>query len=360
MFKVRERSYVYHIEEIERVKYRVERFLLMPKHGEWLRREAFVRQAYASTMIENPSISEEELFKAQAELTVTRPDVQNYARALEFVDFVSAQKDLVLDELVIKQIHWLLMKGVHDSQFLPGEYRRATNWIEDNGAKVYEPPFQTDVPILMREFVETIRSSKLHPIIVAGVAHLHLVAIHPFVDGNGRTARLLATLLLQGAGWGFRNLLSLDSFYQRRRGHYIDAIVKTLGPKYPVDYDADRWMEFFCQSVLNQAHTLESRLTDWQMTVDAIRNEVRSLGLRERQIEGMIYAIHKGRITRKDYLEIASVSPVTGTRDLADLVEKGLLTPHGERRNRIYRLSPSIVAETSGAPREGVQPKLIS
>ncbi|MBI4298842.1 MAG: Fic family protein [Chloroflexi bacterium] len=352
MFIVKPDRHSFELEQLELIRFRVDRFLLMPKHEAWLRREAFVRQAYSSTMIENATIREEELTKAESDLTVDRPDVKNYARALEFVDFLSNLNGLILDELIVRQIHWSLMSGVHDTYYLPGNYRKDTNWVEDAGIKVYQPPHQFDVPILMREFIMELRKEGLHPVLKAGVAHLHLVAIHPFVDGNGRAARLLATLLLQNSGWGFRNILSLDNYYQRNRNEYIGGLSSTLGSKFSQDYDATPWLEFFCRSVLLGAQLLEGRLTEWQMMVDKIHKDMRPSGLLDRQIDGFIYAARRGEITRRDYVEVAGVSPLTATRDLALLVKQGYLKAEGLGRNRAYKLARPV--STKGVNKHSV------
>jgi Fic family protein len=347
MFDVTPAAHQYEIEQLEQIRFRIDRFLIMPKHEEWFRREAFVRQAYSSTMIENASITPEELTLAASELSINRPDVVNYGSALEFVDFLSGLEGSAPDELVVREGHRLLMRNIRDDHYLPGQYRRDTNWREDEGRKVYQPPHQIDVPILMREFVVGLREQELHPILKAGLAHLHLVAIHPFVDGNGRTARLLATLWLQRSGWGFRRLLSLDSFYQRNRDDYIAALASSLGDRFRSEYDAGPWLKFFCGSVLTMARRLESRLTEWNRAVEEAHKLLRPLGLLDRQIDGLVFALRKGEITRRDYLDIAGVSPLTGTRDLALLVEKGVLRPHGAGRNRVYRLTEGLARSTS-------------
>jgi Fic family protein len=162
----------------------------------------------------------------------------------------------------------------------------------------------------------------------------------------------LATLILQGNGWGFRNLLSLDSYYQRNRDQYIKALVSTLGTEFPQEYDATPWLDFFCSAVLVVARRLESHLTDWQMLVDQLHQELRPSGLLDRQIDGLLYASRKGAIARRDYVEIAAVSPLTATRDLTMLVERGYLVPEGSGRSRIYR------AKARGR-KEEQQPKLL-
>ncbi len=338
----------YRLEEIERIKYRIERQLIMPKHEEWLRREAFIRTAYSSTMVENATISEEEMEKAvkpypSADISKERVDVVNYARSLEFVDYLSDITDTgipVLNEGTILQIHWLLMNGIHDTHILPGKYRTTSNWIEDQDVKVYEPPSHIDIPMLMREFSEWLMS-KEHPspIISAGIAHLHLVAVHPFVDGNGRTARLLATLILQKSGYSFRKLLSLDAYYQRKRDEYINALRNSLGKNYNPEYESTKWLDFFTMSIVLQAGMLEDRLTDWRIAVEKIHEAWAKTGLNDRQMDGIIYANRMGYLTRKYYAEIANISLITASRDISMMVKAGLLKPEGKARNLRYILS---------------------
>lgn len=340
----------YNIEEIGRLGFRIERMLIMPKHEQWLRREAFIRTAYSSTMVENITITEEEMENAVKQLPPTsipkdRPDVANYATALEFVDFLSDDEvtplEMAIQEATIRQIHWHLMKGIHDTRLRPGQYRTEPNWIEVQGIKVYESPFHVDVPILMREFSVWLRENQsINPLLKAGIAHAHLIAIHPFVDGNGRTARLLATLLLQRHGYGFRRLLSLDAYYQRNRDQYIQALRQSLGQKFTNDYDLTPWLDFFTTSIILQAMTLESRLTDWRMMVDRMHRSLANLGLSDRQIDGLLYAMKTGYITRKDYAEITNVSLLTATRDLTAMVQKRLLLAEGAGRNRRYNFLP--------------------
>jgi Fic family protein len=332
---------LWNLDEIDRVKFRIERLLIMPKHEQWLRREAFMRTAYSSTMIENRNITEDEMEKAAKPTGATqipkeRADVANYAASLSFVDFLS-KDEIVIDEAVIRQIHWLLMKGIHDIRLQPGNYRTEPNWIEDQGVRVYEPPFHVDLPILMREFSLWLRENgSLNPVLKAGIAHAHLIAIHPFVDGNGRTARLLATLLLQRNGYGFRNLLSLDAYYQRNRDSYLNALKQSIGERFTADYDVTSWLEFFTLSILVQAGSLETKLTDWRMWADEVHKSWAPRGLSDRQIDGLIYAVNVGSIARRDYMEIADVSPLTATRDLSYLAQKGFLMPKGAGRNRRY------------------------
>jgi Fic family protein len=343
-FKVTD-EITYNLEEIERIRYRIERSLIMPKHEEWLRREAFIRTAYSSSMVENATISEEEMEKAvkpypSTEIPKERVDVTNYARAFNFVDYLSDMQETeipILNEGTILQIHWQLMDGIHDTRIRPGKYRMEPNWIEDQGVRVYGPPSHIDVPMFMREFSEWLMDKdQSSPVIRAGIAHLHLVAIHPFVDGNGRTARLLATLLLQKTGYGFRKLLSLDAYYQRNRDEYITALRNSLGKNYDPEYESTKWLDFFTTSIIVQAGSLEGKLTDWRIMLDKIHEDWKKSGLNDRQIDGLIYAGRMGYLTRKFFAEITNVSLITASRDIATMVKAGLLKPEGKARNLRY------------------------
>jgi len=334
------------VDDVDLILYRVDRILILPKYEMWFQREAFVRTAYSSTIIENPAIPEEEMEAAarpspSAAIPAARQDVANYARALEFVEFVAESGDIPVDEAVIREIHWHLMKGIDDRRVRPGQYRTEPNWIEDQGVRVYEPPFHMDVPPLMREFSLWIRDDDVtHPLYKAGIAHAHLAAIHPFVDGNGRTARLLVTLLLQRQGYGFRKLLSLDSFYQRNKDLYIDGLKKSIGERFAPDYDLTRWLDFFLLSLKARAENLENEMTRWRQFLDRAHRELSGLGMSERQTDGLVYAMRTGRMMRKDYMEITGVSAVTASRDLQDLVEKGVLVARGYGRSRYYIPTP--------------------
>ena len=117
---------------------------------------------------------------------------------------------------------------------MPGAYRRGQNTVGN-----FSPPEQVYVPALMHSFALWLRESDdIHPILKAGIAHVHLVAIHPFWHGNGRTARGLATLILQRSDFGFQKLLSLEASLFSVQNLYFAAIDQTLGKAFSKGYDA--------------------------------------------------------------------------------------------------------------------------
>ena len=104
------------------------------------------------------------------------------------------------------------------------------------------------------------------------------------------------------------------------------------------------------------------RLTDWHRSITKIHEDLRDTDISDRQIDGLIFALHTGQITRADYIEIAGVSPITATRDLARLARGKLLVAEGKTRSRVYRLSKSLIPNNSEPPPESSdwrQPNLI-
>jgi Fic family protein len=325
-----------HIEAIDRTKWLIENVLIMPKYELWIQRQTTVRRASATTRIEGASLDEAavgELMKSQrGKLSAEEIDNLNAVEAYDFVDYLSDQPELPVDEATIRQINRLFKKGTPDAKD-PGKYRDGENRVGE-----FVPPNQGDVPALMREFALWIQSdTKTDPILKAGLAHIHLVAIHPFWDGNGRTARALAVLILQTSGYSFRRLLSPESLYYQFRERYFTGIESTLGTQFTRSYDATPWLEFFVQSLNIHARQLADSLTDWRRVMDEIHEEAREDGLIERQTDGVIYAARMGQITRRDYMEIASVSGVTASRDLQKLTDEEYLIAVGRGRGRRYR-----------------------
>ncbi len=121
--------------------------------------------------------------------------------------------------------------------------------------------------------------------------------------------------------------------------HETKSGEKTLGPSYSSEYDATLWLKFYCGALSANASMLTTEMTKWHRMMTEMYEVFRGLDLNYRQTDGLAFAGRTGRITRGDYIDITNASPVTASRDLAKLVELGLLEPQGNTRNRIYFLS---------------------
>ena len=124
------------------------------------------------------------------------------------------------------------------------------------GETVYTPPPAHDVPIMMVELVDWLnREQEVHPVLVSGIAQFQLVHIHPFLDGNGRTSRLLSTLCLYRAGYDFKRLFTISEYYDRNRPAFYRAIqsVRESG------MDTTIWLEYFIEGLTTQLTEVRER-----------------------------------------------------------------------------------------------------
>lgn len=326
------------LDGIDRNSWLIENMLLMPKHEAWMHREVRVSRASGTTRIEGANLDE----RAVSELTkqalpgAKNEDEQeniNAFQAYEFIDFLSDQADIPVDELVLRQLNRYYI-ATAAAPLTPGVYRKGPNTVSD-----FQPPDQGDVPGLMRSFALWLRQDNdgVHPVIKAGLAHLHLVAIHPFWDGNGRTARGLETLLLQRSPFGFKKLLSLEAFLLDIKDDYFAAIRGTLGTKFSLDYDATPWLEFSVMVVNFCSNKLVATITDWRRMMQEARDHWEATGWPPRYVDAYALAVQSGQLTRSDYVEITGVSVATASRDLAVLVDAGILIAEGKTRSRVYK-----------------------
>lgn len=152
-------------------------------------------------------------------------EVKHYYSALEFVMAQSKKKEL-LSEHILRTIHGIVMTG----RRTPTPYRDGQNVIRDGrtGGMVYLPPEAKDVPTLMKDVVAWITvelEQNEWPVpVIAGLAHYQFATIHPYYDGNGRTARLLTNLILHQGGYGLHGIYSLEEYYAQHLQGYYDAL----------------------------------------------------------------------------------------------------------------------------------------
>jgi Fic family protein len=337
------------LENIERAAWLIQKMLIMPNHELWFQRQVAVRRAAATTRIEGAALAEEEvqaLVKKPPSASVTEDERANINAldAYRLIDDLSDDPSVPVNELVVRQLNREFMRDLSEV-LTPGKYRTGQNTVGN-----FMPPDQGDVPQLMREFSAWMeRDDGTHPMVRAALAHIEFVAIHPFWDGNGRVARGLATLLVQRSNFHFKRLTSLESYLYRIRDEYFTAIERTLGTRYSRDYDATSWVDFFLESLATHASELQAEMTDWHRNMESVQDEMKAAGISQRQADAVIFAMHIGKLTRAEYMEITGVSDLTASRDLALLVEKGRLVPHGSGRGRFYTTAGAADSERSSA-----------
>ncbi len=300
---------------------------------DWIRHmgaRALVLEAHHTTHIEGTRLTLAQSTRLLAGEAVPEADpddvreLLNYRGAFEFVSGYLGHGGPITEGLV-REIHKRLVEGVRGGSAAPGEYRRVQNLVVNSatGATVYTPPPAHDVPELMRELVEWLNASgSVHPVLSSAVAQFQLVHIHPFLDGNGRTSRLLSTLCLYRAGYDFKRLFTISEYYDRDRPGFYKAIqsVRERG------MDLTGWLEFFTEGLATQLDEVKSR------GERAIRRDVlaRKHGLSDRQVLALGRVLDEGRLTILEFEELCpGVNRRTLQRDLRSMVELGLLAERG-------------------------------
>lgn len=161
-----------------------------------------------------------------------------HAQAYDYMLNIARNKNLIITEEIIKKLHFLFYNKIDVEQ--AGQYRKQQVYI--SGTE-YLPPAYKDVPILMKEFIEELNKEKdkLHPIEYAALFHKKLVDIHPFVDGNGRTARLLMNLILISTGYGIVTIAPV------LRNEYITSLMIAQREK---NQDITQFIKFIAECVI--------------------------------------------------------------------------------------------------------------
>jgi Fic family protein len=315
---------------IERARGFIEAATLSEEWIERMSQRALLLEAHHTTHIEGTQLTLDEAARVWAGEAVEgadRDDVRellNYRDAFRLVSEYLGSGEPVTEGL-IREIHKRLVAGVRGGAARPGDYRNIQNYVANSrtGEIVYTPPPPEDVGPLMRELVEWLRAdTPIHPVLVAGIAQFQLVHVHPFVDGNGRTSRLLSTLCLYRAGYDFKRLFTLSEFYDRDRSAFYAALQGVRER----DMDLTGWLDYFVQGLGQQLEEVKER------GASIIRAEVlaraRGLGVRQAAV---LAAIHVARSLSLGELEpqFPEVSRRSLQRDLRLLLEQGLIRETG-------------------------------
>lgn len=336
-------------DELDRRRWLFDQLPIDPTHLDWFRHRAWIRTLHGTTKIEGNTLSDLEV----EDLLAGAPSAPSRREALEiigsreaiaFADEIAAESDVPVDEAVIREIHRRVIDDI-DQLLTPGDYRRGENRvIAADGTTIFSPPPSGDVPELMRHLGEWLRngSDNLPLLYVAPLTHLEFVAIHPFSDGNGRTARALARLLLTRAGYGFGGLVSLDGQLDQERSTYFAAIANTTGRRYEPGYDATPFVDYFLGAALRSADRVLARMRGLGQVLIAVRRAVVQREIPPQLLDGLAYAWVNHSIRPLDYAQITGRTAAAATRDLAAAVAAGYLEPRGATRTRRYVVAPRL------------------
>lgn len=336
---------------IEAVKQAVQDLPITPSVLASLRETARLFSTHYSTMIEGNRLTQEQVSKVIEDKQHfpgrerDEKEVLGYYAALEKLEQLAAAGSAVT-ETHIQTLHALVMAEGR-KKVKPTPYRDGQNVIRDSRSRgiVYMPPEAKDVPLLMKEMVAWVASTERQAFpcpMRAGIAHYQFATIHPYYDGNGRTARLLTTLILHLGGYDLKGLYSLEEYYARNLGAYYEAL--TIGPSHNyyegrAKADITKWVEYFCAGMADSFESVKRRAQE------AARSGVqeRSPALRRldpRQRKALELFKDSNTITSRDIEALFGLSQRTARNLLAAWVDNGfLVVVDPAKKSRKYGLA---------------------
>ena len=335
---------------IEAARAVVETTPLPPVVEAELRRQARVRSAHYSTRIEGNRLT-----LAQAEAVVSSSkaqvrgrerdvrEVRHYWNALLRVEEWAAAKAPLTEEL-IRRMHALVEKGPRSR---PTPYRDGQNVIRDSASNaiIYLPPEAPDVPALMAALVDWCNAAEKEGLpapLIAGLAHYQFVTIHPYYDGNGRTARLLATLILSRAGYGLNGFLALEEQHARDLETYYHSLAVYPHHNYyagRAEADLTPWLEYFIATVADVFSTVKGEALAYARQGMAVEPDLlRKLDARARRVFALF--AQQDQITTPQVAATLGLSDRMARNLLQEWVIAGwLVVAQESRRARAYTLS---------------------
>jgi Fic family protein len=308
-----------------------------------LRRSALARAIQGSNSIEGYQVAEDDAAAAvdgEEPLSTdekTFLEIQGYRQALGYVLAMRDEDYAAFDTTEIRAMHYMMLS--HDQTKSPGRYRTGPIYVRDERRDqvVYEGPEAGNVPALMDALVNSLRTGlSLDPVVRSAMAHLNLVMIHPFRDGNGRTARALATSVLTRSDIGEPEFSSIEEWLGANADDYYSVLAHTGHGHWEPRDDAHLWLTFNLRAHHMQAQTVARRVDEAGRTWIELDQLVADHHLPERTPDAMFDAVLGYRVRRAIYLKHAEVTEQTATRDLAALAAEGILTPQGNGRGRYY------------------------
>ena len=300
------------------------------------------REAVLSSRIEGTRASFVDLYRYEStqlsplETPSDVKEVHNYVRALDYG--LKRLDELLVSLRLIREMHGILMEGVHGNYLTPGEFRRSQNWIGIPGstlenATMVPPPVDEMHTALdgLQKFIHA--PSEIPQLVRAGMIHYQFEAIHPFLDGNGRVGRLLVILLLVQWGLISQPLLYLSAFFEAHRLDYYNHLLRVSQRG-----EWEGWLVFFLMGVSSQAQDAITRIERLGKLRTAYQERLRSERAAERLFQTLDVLFERPILNIRQLEAALDVPYRTAQRYVERLVKIGILREvTGRSRNRLYR-----------------------
>ena len=333
---------------IEASKEVIENAPLVPSFKKQFQSDAIVRTIYHGTHIEGNDLSLSQTKKVlEGENVVARArDIQeviNYRNAVKLVEELASKRG-GYDLDILKDIHKETVQKIVAEERV-GVFRTSQVVIKEEGTGniIFKPPPFVEVPFLLDDFIAWLNAKEtklIHPIIKAGIAHYVLVAIHPFVEGNGRTARAFASLILRRENYDIKQFFALEEhFYQDPRGFYeafslVDKQSPNMGQR-----DLTPWLEYFTEVVAIELSKIKDKVRKLSVDTRLKTRMGKQVALSERQMRLVEYLSDQGSAVMQDLKSVLPmVSEDTVLRDIRDLMDKDIINKKGRTKAARYHM----------------------
>lgn len=322
----------------------IEHARLIPRWEISLRKEARVHNAHSSTSIEGNklTLAQVKTISDHKEVVASAKDKQEVLNYLKTLDSIAKYAKKTIEKKLFLAIHKSLTKNtlknakdcgaLRDRQVFVG--KRIFDGTQFKEVVEYMPPNTKDVPILVDEFLSWLNSEKsknINPVISAGIVHYEIARIHPFIDGNGRLARLLSTLIMYKNGFDHRRFFALDDYYDQDRSGYYAALKTVQQSK----GDLTEWLEYFTDGVLYSVSKVREIIIKLGFTQKM--KDFKQIELTQKQIRILEEIKEKGKITNKQLRKMFKISRQAILKEMKKLIDIELIELVGKGRNAYYR-----------------------
>ena len=262
-------------------------------------------------------------------------EVQNYLAAINYS--IEKLNELPISVRLVKETHQILLSGVRGEHKAPGEVRKTQNWIGGSSLKdaFFIPPEPNMLPDLLTDIEKFLHNEELEipEIVKAGIVHYQFETIHPFLDGNGRTGRLLIILYLISTGLLNKPVLYISDFFERNRMSYYDSLAMVKKTD-----NMTQWLKFFLNGVVETAKSSIKTFDKIIKLKKDVDNKISKIGKKAVNGQRLIELLYsEPKVNSKTVSEKLGISVVSANGLLQTFVEIGILEEKtGFNRNRYY------------------------
>lgn len=308
---------------------------LLPYYEKKFRDDALVRTVHYGTHIEGNELNLSQAERVLAGENVVARDrdiweVINYRKVMSYISEVQSGNYEITEE-VIKKIHETTVHRIMPEQE-SGKYRKKQVVLKNSktGEVSFKPPLAVAVSYQIRDLLSFINSNldkDIHPVLKSGIVHYELVRIHPFLDGNGRVARALSTLILFLEGYDIRKFFSLEEYFDKDAGSYYKALQSVQKSKGDLTF----WLEYFTQGLSFELSKIKERVE--RISIDGKLKEKlggKPILLSDRQLKIIEYIQQTGYLQNKAFeMLFPMVSEDTILNELKPLIKYGIIKKRG-------------------------------